>query len=204
MLMVMVVMIMIMMVVVVDDNDNRDADFGLILDRMVVSNVSCIRITFCFIFLFLPSRPPLLMGITKLPICLIAHWGCLKLPHTCTVIPLFLFLFLLLLFASSQIFPFLFRHSWFLNKNISFASDWVKNGLGIPSIWVIWALSPMVGDSLQRCTVHGFACAQNPDWTKEKSNWWERLLYSLQFNCKNAKVRNIEHFQWSCHFKSDF
>ena len=58
---------------VTNDNDNRDTDFGLILDRMVVSNVSCIRITFCFIFLFLPSRPPLLMGITKLPICLIAH-----------------------------------------------------------------------------------------------------------------------------------
>ena len=75
-------------------NDNRDADFGLILDRMVVSNVSCIRITFCFIFLFLPSRPPLLMGITKLPICLIAHWGCLKLPHTCTVLSLLPFPFL--------------------------------------------------------------------------------------------------------------
>ena len=63
------------MIVEVDmvTNDNRDTDFGLILDRMVVSNVSCIRITFCFISLFLPSLPPLLMGITKLPICLIAH-----------------------------------------------------------------------------------------------------------------------------------
>ena len=75
--------ILMMMIVTVSCHYGNNGD-DVKQDDGDGNHVVRIRITFCFISLFLPSLPPLLMGITKLPICLIAHWGCLKLPRTCT------------------------------------------------------------------------------------------------------------------------